>query len=103
MMAFEFAYPKALWLLILLVPTLAWYIFKQRTTVPTVLISTIQPMKKLQVPLKLVVSHFLFGLKLLAIALLIICLARPQSSNSWENQSIQGIDIVMALDISGSM
>lgn len=103
MMAFEFAYPKALWLLVLLIPIIAWYIFRKRKTEPTVLISTIQPVKKLSLPFKLVVSHLLFGLKLLAIALLIICLARPQSSNSWENESIQGIDIVMALDISGSM
>ena len=103
MMRFEFAYPKVLWLLLLLIPILVWYIFKHRKTIPTVLVSNIQSVKKLPIPYKLIVSHILFGLKLLAIALLIICLARPQSSNSWENQSIQGIDIVLALDISGSM
>lgn len=103
MMAFEFAYPKVLWLLLLLIPLLAWYIFRQRKTIPTIQISSIQSLKKLPVSYKLILSHVLFGLKMLAIALLIICLARPQSSNSWENQSIQGIDIVLALDISGSM
>jgi Ca-activated chloride channel homolog len=103
MMAFEFAYPKALWLLTLLIPIITWYIFRHRKTIPTVLVSSIQAVKKLPVPFKLIISHLIFGLKLLAIALLIICLARPQSSNRWENQSIQGIDIVMALDISGSM
>lgn len=103
MMAFEFAYPKVLWLLLILIPILVWYILKYRRSIPSVIVSNTQAVKDLPIPLKLIVAHALFGLKLLAIALLIVSLARPQSSNSWENISTQGIDIMLALDISGSM
>jgi Ca-activated chloride channel family protein len=40
---------------------------------------------------------------MIAIAMIIIVLARPQTSNSWQNQSAEGIDIMMAVDISGTM
>jgi Ca-activated chloride channel family protein len=40
---------------------------------------------------------------MLAVALLIVVLARPQSTNSWQNSSTEGIDIMLAIDISGSM
>ena len=42
-------------------------------------------------------------LRVLALAILIIALARPQSTDNWNNTSTEGIDIVIALDISGSM
>ena len=40
---------------------------------------------------------------MVAVALLIVILARPQSTNSWSNSSTEGIDIMLAMDISGSM
>jgi Ca-activated chloride channel homolog len=103
MMVYQFAYPKVLFFLLLLLPLLAWYILKHRKTVPTVQMSNIQSVKGLPLSYKHLLGHILFGLKLFAIALLIIVLARPQSSNSYENISTQGIDIIIALDISGSM
>lgn len=47
--------------------------------------------------------HVPFVLRMLAIAVLIVVLARPQSTNSWQNSTTEGIDIVMAIDISTSM
>ncbi len=47
--------------------------------------------------------HVLFALEVLAIVLLVVALARPQSSNSWQTYTSEGIDIVLALDVSGSM
>ena len=44
-----------------------------------------------------------FALELLALAAMILALARPQDSNHWEERSIQGIDLVLAMDLSGSM
>lgn len=44
-----------------------------------------------------------FALELLALAAMILALARPQDSNHWEERSIQGIDLVLAIDLSGSM
>lgn len=47
--------------------------------------------------------HLLFVLQVLAIFFLVVALARPQSSNNWQTYTSEGIDIVLALDISGSM
>jgi Ca-activated chloride channel family protein len=44
-----------------------------------------------------------FILRMFALVLLIIVLARPQSTNRWNTESVEGIDIMLALDISGSM
>lgn len=44
-----------------------------------------------------------FALELLALASMILALARPQDSSHWEERSIQGIDLVLAMDLSGSM
>lgn len=52
---------------------------------------------------KFYLRHVLFVIRLIVIALLIVVLARPQSSESWENTSTEGIDIVMAIDVSTSM
>ena len=51
----------------------------------------------------LYLRHVPFVLRMVAVALLIVILARPQSTNSWSNSSTEGIDIMLAMDISGSM
>lgn len=48
-------------------------------------------------------KHFMFAMKMIAVALLIVVIARPQSKTSWKNITTEGIDIVLAMDISGSM
>ncbi len=97
-----FAYPQVFYLLLLLIPLVVWYYFKQRS-VPSVQVSSTASVEKLPIPFRQYLRHVLFGLRLLMLALLIVILARPQSSNSWENVSTQGIDIVLAIDISSSM
>ena len=47
--------------------------------------------------------HVPFILRMAAVAVLVVILARPQSTNSWQNSSTEGIDIVLAMDISTSM
>ena len=49
------------------------------------------------------VQHFFFGLRVLALVAIIMAAARPQSSTSYENMTREGIDIVLALDLSASM
>lgn len=102
MRSFEFAYPGLLFLLLLLIPAIAYYIFKQKNRA-TVQVSNTEAIEQLPVPLKQMLIHIVYGMYMLAIALLIIVLARPQSTNTWENVSTQGIDIVLAIDISSSM
>ncbi len=97
-----FAYPKLLFLIFLIIPLVVWYVLKQKE-VPSIQVSSIESVEDLPISYKEILSHALFGLRMLVLSLLIVALARPQSSNSWENVSTQGIDIVLALDISGSM
>ncbi|MBF1308076.1 MAG: VWA domain-containing protein, partial [Porphyromonadaceae bacterium] len=47
--------------------------------------------------------HVLFALRLLALGLIIVALARPQSSSSWSEDRVEGIDIMLTMDISTSM
>jgi Ca-activated chloride channel family protein len=97
-----FANPKILLLLLLIIPLVAWYVIKQKV-VASLQVSSIESVEDLPISFKEVLAHILFGLKMLVVALLVVALARPQSSNSWENVSTQGIDIIITLDVSGSM
>jgi len=91
-------------LLLIIIPFyVAWYVWKQKGLQASLKISTLRGFSKAPVSKKIYLRHSLFVLRVLAIALLIIVLARPQSSNSYRNEITEGIDIVMALDISGSM
>lgn len=66
-------------------------------------ISTIEAFQGVKKSYKYYLLHLPFILRMGVIALLIIVLARPQSSNNWSDRDVEGIDIVMAMDISGSM
>ncbi|MDE6445013.1 MAG: VWA domain-containing protein, partial [Muribaculaceae bacterium] len=98
-----FKNPGLLWLLLILLPLIAWYIWKHRNANPSLGISTVSPVMKLPVTWKVVAMHFAFALQLLAIAGLIVALARPQTHDHLRTSRIEGTDIILALDISGSM
>lgn len=95
--------PEYLWLLLLLIPMIAWYIFKQYQSDASLQVSTTQPFAKIPRTRKHYLFHLVFALRCIAIALLIITIARPQSSNSYKTESTEGIDIMLSLDISGTM
>lgn len=99
----EFAHPEFFWLFISIPLMVGWYIWKQRQlqgnlSVPTLKGFTI--IKKSMLPK---FRHYAIVLRCLAVAALVVALARPQSSLSWQNSTTEGIDIVIASDISGSM
>lgn len=98
-----FANKEMLWLLLVIPGILAWYIWKNKTYTPELKVSSTQGFEGLQQPLKYYFRHSLIVLRILTIALLVVVLARPQSRSSWKDVKTEGIDIVMALDISGSM
>ncbi|MGE5795772.1 MAG: vWA domain-containing protein [Ignavibacteria bacterium] len=98
-----FAYPWFLYFL-LLIPILAvWYWFKGRKLESSITYSSLNPFNTLPVSWRERLKHFPVALRLLALALLIVALARPQSFSSGEDIYTEGIDIAMVLDISGSM
>jgi Ca-activated chloride channel family protein len=99
-----FAHPELLWLLLVIAPLVTYYVFKHNNTVADVLLPS--PFTGAVIPkttYKNYLRHVVFGFRMLVIALLIVIIARPQSSSSWKNITTEGIDIVIALDISGSM
>jgi len=98
-----FANPKILYLLILLAPYAAWYIFRIKNADATLQVSTIKIFEESKPALRPYLRHALFILRTLVVALLIVALARPQSINRWEDVTTEGIDIMLSLDISGSM
>jgi len=98
-----FAQPQFFWLLLLLVPLLVWYVLKQRNLQASLQVSDTTLAKVAGRTYKHYLRHVPFALRMLALALLIVALARPQSLDSWQNTSVEGIDIVIASDISGSM
>ena len=98
-----FANPELLFLLVLLIPVVAWYIFRNRSSEASIQISSINGFKGSNPSLKYYMRYVLFAFRTIAIALLIMALARPQSTKNWKDVTTEGIDIVMALDISSSM
>ena len=79
-----------------------WYFFKKRNINSEILFSNLGPLNKTKT-LKNKLRNLPQILNIIAICLLIIALARPQSSTNWEESTTEGIDIVLSMDISGSM
>ena len=98
-----FAYPELLWLLILLPLIATWYILQARKTSATMTISSLKPFEGGHRGLRVYLRYSLPILRVLTVGFLIIALARPQNTNSWQKDSIEGIDIMLAMDVSGSM
>lgn len=98
-----FENPSCLFLLLLLLPAIAYYIWKQKTAQASLQISTTQQFSRLPRSWKEYLRHINFVFLLASLALIIIVLARPQSSDSWSRTDTEGIDIVLSLDVSNSM
>jgi Ca-activated chloride channel family protein len=91
-----------LWLLLLL-PMIGWYVWKQRQAQATIRLSSSEGFRKVPKTYKIYMRHLPFILRMLAIACLIAALARPQTTDSWNKTTTEGIDIIMTLDVSTSM
>ena len=98
-----FANPKLLWGLLIIPALIAWYIFRQKKQEASVRYSDMTGFEGLPRSWRVYARHLLFVLRLAALALLIVAIARPQSSSKSEKSNIEGIDIILAQDISGSM
>ncbi len=98
-----FANPGFL-LLLLIVPALAvWYFFRRKKNSAVLQVSSTRGFRKDYVQWKHYVYNGLYVVRLLSITLLILALARPQTSLNRQSVNVEGIDLVVALDISGSM
>jgi len=99
----KFAEPLFLYLLLAIPVMVAFYILKQQKVTASVRMPGLQPFEHTVTTFRHYLRHILFALRVSAIALLIIVLARPQKTDKFQDVSTEGIDIVLTQDISGSM
>ena len=99
----SFAYPWVLYFLIIVPLMLVWYWLKGKQKQPSITYSSLGIFGNIAFSWRERFRHIPIILRALAVALLIVALARPQNFSSGENIYTEGIDIAMVLDISGSM
>lgn len=96
------ARPYLLWLFLIYIPLTVWYVMKHRQANPSLTMSSIASLKG-HTSWRVVMMHSLFVMRMLAIGLIIIALCRPQTHDHFRTSQIEGTDIILAVDISGSM
>ena len=99
----SFAYPWILYFLLIIPLMVVWYWFKGKQKQPSITYSSLSIFRNIAFSWRERFRHIPIILRALAVALLIVALARPQNFSSGENIYTEGIDIAMVLDISGSM
>ena len=98
----DFTQTEFLWLLILVPILVLWYVLKNKKQTAQLSVSSIGGFQTTSIWTS--VKHLLFGLRIIAIILVICALARPQTVDvSSKTKTTRGVDIVMAIDVSASM
>jgi len=98
-----FAEPFYLYLLVVVPAMVVFYVLKQHKANASLRMPGLSPFKGTGLTFRHYLRHIIFAFRVAAIILFIIVLARPQSTNKFQDISTEGIDIVLTLDISGSM
>ena len=99
----SFAHPIFFGLLLLIPLMIWWYTKSKRSDSPSLRLTTLGGLSPAMAGGKAKFRPVQFALRIVAIVALIIALARPQSSNTTENIESEGIDMVLSMDVSGSM
>lgn len=99
----EFAYPLVLWTLVIVPLLWLWHFLRFENRKTKVNLPTLSFAKNTAPTFKIILYHSLFIAKTVALGLILVAIARPQSSSSWQNIKAEGIDIILSMDISGSM
>jgi Ca-activated chloride channel homolog len=98
-----FSEPLFLYLLVIIPVMIAFYVIKQQKATASLRMPGLQPFEGAATTFRHYLRHIFFAFRTLAVALLIIVIARPQATDKFQDVSTEGIDIVLTLDISGSM
>ena len=98
-----FANIEYLFLVVSQVSVVVWYIMRRKNSEATLQISDARVYAHAPKSYKNYLLHAPFVLRIIALTLIIIVLARPQTTDSWQNSEIEGIDIMLAIDVSTSM
>lgn len=99
----KFANPIYFSLLALLVPYIIWYVLRWRRSHPVMQVSSTYAFEGVRRSWKEYFMHAPFLLRLTCISLVITALARPQTTNNWKQTDVEGIDIMLCMDVSTSM
>ncbi|MBD9137914.1 MAG: VWA domain-containing protein [Alistipes shahii] len=99
----HFASPYYLWLLTLLVPMIGYYVWRTLQGGAAIQISSVAGVMRAPRTVRYYLRHLPFALRAAAFALLVVALARPQDVEQNVRTNAEGIDIMLAIDVSGSM
>ena len=99
----EFKIPLFFLLLLVLVPYIVWYVMRFKQSLPSLKVPDTTKYVKVPKTFRLYLMHLPFLLRIILISLVVCILARPQSRHSWSNTDVEGIDIMLAVDVSTSM
>lgn len=99
----ELVNKEYLLLLLLLIPYLLWYTLYRKRSEPTFTMSDTYAYNSIKKSWRMRILHLPVFLRIVTFICIAIILARPQTHNSWGNKSVEGIDIMLAMDVSTSM
>ncbi|MBF1054768.1 MAG: VWA domain-containing protein [Prevotellaceae bacterium] len=99
----EFVNKEYFFLLVLIIPYILWYFLKYKKSMPTMRISDTNAYLNAQYNWRVRIKHVPMLLRCIVYILIVFALARPQTHNSWNNKTVEGIDIMLAMDVSTSM
>lgn len=99
----EFKNPYFFLLLLVQLPYVVWYVLKFKKSLPSLKMPDTTKYAHVPKSFRLYLLHVPFVLRILLIFLVVCILARPQSKHSWSNTDVEGIDIMLAVDVSTSM
>ena len=99
----HFASPYYLWLLTLLAPMIGYYVWRTLQGGAAIRISSVAGVVRAPRTVRYYLRHLPFALRAAAFALLVVALARPQDVEQNVRTNTEGIDIMLAIDVSGSM
>lgn len=99
----EFANREYLLLLLLIIPYIIWYAMFRKKSEPTIRMADTFAFRYAPRSWRVMLMPVQLLLRLLAFTALVLALARPQTHNSWKNETVEGIDIMLAMDVSTSM
>jgi Ca-activated chloride channel family protein len=102
-MTIKFAEPLFLYLLLIVAGMIVFYVLKQHKTSASLQMPGLQSFDNVGNTFRKNLRHILFALRAIAVTLLIIVVARPQKTDIIQDVTTEGIDIILTLDISGSM
>ncbi len=98
-----FANPYFFILLVVLIPYIIWYVLRSKKSEPTIRMPEASKYKTLPRSFRCYFIHAPFALRVILFVLVVCILARPQSKHSWSDTDVEGIDIMLAVDVSTSM